>query len=171
MHVLRGIASISRWDGTTKVNRPDATIAGDVIADLRTSENTLSVWLADTEEDIQDAVVALALTRDKVSKLTALLLDDETLTDMRIELSGDAKGQAPGASETITSKHRDMLEIDYKRLGSLADYMMGLAKNDSKRKEYTKSQVKTLLEQYRTQGKISPANMKKQLLVDLNWQL
>lgn len=169
MLLLRGIASISRWDGSTKVNRPDATIAGDVIADLRTSDNTLSVWLANTEEDIHDAVVALTLARDKVSKLTALLLDDVSLADMRIDLSSEAKGLAPGAVDSITSKHRDMLEIDYKRIGSLADYMMGLAKDGSKRKEYTKSQVKNLLEQYRAAGKITPSDMRIQLLADLNW--
>ena len=42
--LIRSIASLARWDGTTIVNRPDATIAGDVISDLRTQSNTLSVW-------------------------------------------------------------------------------------------------------------------------------
>ena len=53
--LIRGIASLARWDGSTFVRRPDATTAGDVISDLRTQNNTLSVWRADSQEDINDA--------------------------------------------------------------------------------------------------------------------
>ena len=77
--LIRSIASLARWDGTTVVNRPDATIAGDVISDLRTQSNTLSVWRADTQEDINDAIIAMSLNRTDVSKMIALLLDENDL--------------------------------------------------------------------------------------------
>ena len=75
--LIRSIASLSRWDGTTVVNRQDATTAGDVISDLRTQNNTLSVWRADSDEDINDAIVAMSLNRNDVSKMIALLLDED----------------------------------------------------------------------------------------------
>ena len=47
------------------------------------SNNELSVWKADTQEDIEDAIVALALNRDRVSKLSYFLLEED-----EVELGG-----------------------------------------------------------------------------------
>lgn len=77
------ISSISRWDGSRSVNRKDAFICGDAISDLRTTNNELSVWKADTQEDIEDAIVALALNRDSVSKLSYFLLEEDELKKNR----------------------------------------------------------------------------------------
>ena len=73
------ISGISKWDGSKAVNRKDYYICGDAIGDLRTTDNKLSVWKADTQEDINDAIVALALNRDSVSKLSYFLLKEEDL--------------------------------------------------------------------------------------------
>ena len=78
------ISSISRWDGSRSVNRKDAFICGDAISDLRTTNNELSVWKADTQEDIEDAIVALALNRDSVSKLSYFLLEEDELEKIEI---------------------------------------------------------------------------------------
>lgn len=76
------ISGISKWDGSKAVNRKDYYICGDAIGDLRTTDNKLSVWKADTQEDINDAIVALALNRDSVSKLSYFLLKEEDLDKM-----------------------------------------------------------------------------------------
>ena len=167
--LIRGIASLSRWDGSTHVNRPSPSIAGDVIADLRTQGNKLSVWLANNDDDIEDAVVAITLNRDKVSKVVALLLDEKELKNMEIDLSDSEMGSAPGAVEAIKKKHRDLIEIDYKCLGCLSEHMMKLTHDRSKRKEFSEKEIKKLLESYRKENKIDPTEMKKSLLEDLHW--
>lgn len=167
--LIRGIASLARWDGTTCVNRPDATTAGDVISDLRTQNNTLSVWRADSEEDIKDALVALSLNRNDVSKVVALLLDEDELAAMQITYSDKMPGKAPGAVDSIKQKHRDLLEIDYKRLGILSDYMMKIVHDKDKRIEITKPNLKKLLEQYKTRERIKVEEMNADLRTKLNW--
>ena len=154
MKLIRGIASLARWDGSTFVNRPDATTAGDVISDLRTHNNTLSVWCADSQEDINDAIVAMSLNRTDVSKMIALILDEAELAAMQIELSNSQPGKAPGAIESIKQKHRDLVEIDYKRLGELSDYMLRIVQNKDMRVELTKPTLTKLLEQYKAGHKI-----------------
>jgi len=167
--LIRGIASLARWDGTTVVNREDATTAGDVISDLRTQSNTLSVWRADTPEDINDALVAMSLNRSDVSKMIALLLDEKDLSAMQIDFSDAIPGKAPGAVESIKNKHRDLLEIDYKRLGVLSDYMMKVVHDKDKRIEITKPNLKKLLIQYKDGNKIIPDEMNADLREKLNW--
>lgn len=167
--LIRGIASLARWDGSTIVHRPDATTAGDVISDLRTQNNTLSVWRADSQEDINDAIVAMSLNRTDVSKMIALLLDEAELSAMQIDFSDTQPGKAPGAIESIKQKHRDLVEIDYKRLGSLSDYMLRIVHDKTKRVELTKPELKKLLEQYKEGHKIVLDEMNNDLRNKLNW--
>lgn len=167
--LIRGIASISRWDGTIRVNRSDATVAGDVISDLRTQNNTLSTWCADCDDDINDAIVAMALNRNDISKVFALLLDERDLASMQIIFSDTTQGKAPGAIESIKKKHRDLLEIDYKRLGLLSDYMMRIVHDKAKRVEITKPNLRKLMEQYKLGNKIKVDEMNKDLRSKLNW--
>ena len=167
--LIRSIASLARWDGSTIVHRPDATTAGDVISDLRTQNNTLSVWRADSDEDINDAIVAMSLNRNDVSKMIALLLDEEELTAMQIDFSDKNPGKAPGAIEDIKKKHRYLVEIDYKRLGVLSNYMLKIVHDKSKRIEVSKPNMKKLLEQYRDGEKIILDEMNDDLRNNLNW--
>ena len=167
--LIRGIASLSRWDGSTIVSRPDATTAGDVISDLRTQSNKLSVWRADSGEDINDALVALSLNRTEVQKVIALLLDENDLKAMQIDYSDKLPGKAPGAIDSIKKKHRDLLEIDYKRLGFLSDYMMSIVHNKERRVELSKPSIMRLLEEYKIEGKIKVEEMNEELRTKLNW--
>ena len=169
--LIRSIASLARWDGTTIVHRPDATIAGDVISDLRTQNNTLSVWRADSQEDIDDAIVAMSLNRTDVSKMIALLLDEKELSAMQIDCSDKNPGKAPGAVESIKKKHRDLIEIDYKRLGVLSEHMMKIVHDKSRRVEVTKPNLKKLLSKYKEDKKIVLDEMNSDLREKLNWEL
>ena len=167
--LIRSIASLARWDGTTVVNRPDATIAGDVISDLRTQRNTLSVWCADSQEDINDAIVAMSLNRTDVAKMIALLLDENDLAAMQITSSSENPGKAPGAVDSIKNKHRDLVEIDYKRLGELSEYMMKVVHDKARRIEISKPNLKKLLIEYKDRNKIILDEMNKDLRDKLNW--
>ena len=167
--LIRSIASLARWDGTTVVNRPDATIAGDVISDLRTQRNTLSVWCADSQEDINDAIVAMSLNRTDVAKMIALLLDEDDLAAMQITSSSENPGKAPGAVDSIKNKHRDLVEIDYKRLGELSEYMMKVVHDKARRIEISKPNLKKLLIEYKDRNKIILDEMNKDLRDKLNW--
>ena len=163
------VASIDKWDGSKQVNRPTPSICGDAMSDLRTKENRLSVWKGDSTEDIDDAVVALALSRDKVQKLSYLILREESLAKLEIEIADDHVGKAPGLEDSILSKHRDMIEMDFFHLGFLAEYMSDLAKNPNNQYTRTKKEIKDLLEKYRADKKINLDGMNQKLREDLKW--
>ena len=54
------------------------------------------------------------------------------------------------------NKHRDLIEIDYWRLGFLAEYMTELAKDKKNRADFSEKRVKTLLEKYKMEKKNHP---------------
>ena len=166
--LIRSVSSFKRWNGERPVCRDDALFCGDAVTDLRTSENTLSVWLANTEEDIEDAVVALTLSKDSPSKLFGLLLDEKELAKIDIELSDKELGKSLGADEAILKKHRNMVELDYWRLGYLTQYMMDLAKDATKRITFSDKKVVELLNKYKD-CKVKPENINIKLREKLNW--
>ena len=167
--LIRLISSINKWDGSSTVKRKDPSICGDAISDLRTSNNRLSVWKADSTEDINDAIVALALNRDDVYKINYLILQEDKLKELEIEIANDQPGKAAGLVEHILQKHRDLVEIDYIRLGGLAQYMVDLAQIDSNQNVISRSDVKKLLEKYKNEHKIEPSLIGEKLKKKLNW--
>lgn len=167
--LIRMITSISKWNGSKVVNRDDAYICGDAISDLRTRDNKLSVWKADTQEDIDDAIVALALNRDSVQKVSCFFLNENDLEKIQIRISDEQEGEACGLDSHILKKHRDLIELDYWRLGFLAEYMIELAKDKKNRADYSEKKVRTLLERYRAEQKITPEQVKEKLREKLEW--
>lgn len=136
--LIRKIKSISCWDIDRikeKIHREDATAPGDSIADLRTVNNRLSVWYTPDLEDknLMPVLTAMALGRDSIQKFTYVVMDEAALADMGISATG-VKGAAPGVSDPdILNRHRDLTDIDHKRLGMLAEYIFRLVKNRSGR--------------------------------------
>ena len=167
---LRMLGSISKWDQKTiNLQRSDAGVSGDAISDLRTQNNTLSVWKIDNQIDIEDAIVALALNRDDSSKLCYCLLDETDILNMGIT-SETYPGQAPGlVDENILAKHFNLVSLDFWRLGFLAEYILLTIRNPSNIKILTKKEILDLLTKYKNKNIISVDSMKESLRNNLRW--
>lgn len=166
--IIRKIDAITKWNNPKEVNRPDPTVPGDTLSELRTKENKLSVWLANSQEDIEDAVAALSLSRDNTERLCLLMLDEAKLSAFNIDVKFDEEGDAQGASEEILKKHRNLVELDHKRLGLLAEYMIKQASVAENRKTFTENKVIDILNKYKGK-KIEPGKVKKKIKEKLNW--
>ena len=169
MKLLRMISSLERWDGRRDVHRLNPTICGDAIADLRTKNNCLSTWLADTDEEKDTAVVALALGRDKADKLCYVILEEQDLKNIEIDISAECKGEARGLNEDLLTNHRDLVEMDFEHIGKLANYISPLVRN-GQFKVMTKAQVKALLEKFKCNELIDITKVNDSLKTDLNWE-
>ena len=166
--IIRKVDAITKWNNPKSVDRPDPTIPGDTLSELKTKDNKLSVWLANSEEDIEDAVAALSISRDNIGKLCFLLLDEEKLSTFDISVIDDQLGDAQGASVDILKKHRNLVELDHKRLGQLAEYMIQQANDTNNRKTFTEPKVKNILNKYKG-TKIDPQKVNTNILSKLNW--
>ncbi|MDE6244752.1 MAG: hypothetical protein K2M50_03750, partial [Treponemataceae bacterium] len=95
--MLFRVITLNKWN--KKISRQDAGIAGDAISDLRTTNNTLSVWKVSDEkanDELLDLAVVAALNRDKLQKVSYVLLDESWLDDNHI-----AFRPAPGKCDFI----------------------------------------------------------------------
>ena len=166
--VLRGLLYPNKWDPVKDVDRRDAFLAGDNVTELRTTKNMLSVWLANSEEDIEDAIAAMALNKDQPCKMVGYLMDEKELEDLEIKTVDNEKGKALGADESILAKHRNLIELDYWRLGYLTQYMIGLSKDKNRQIVLTKDEVVSILNKYKG-NKIKAEKVSLKLREKLNW--
>lgn len=118
--------------------------------------------------DIEDAVVALALSRDKVDKIYGVNLDSDILNGKGIVFE-ENPGEAPGMKKEILDKHRDLVELDYWRVGYLAEYMINLVKENGPQIRFSAKKVRDLMEKYKEEDKINLDEMKPKLKKDLKW--
>ena len=166
--IIRGLLYPNKWDPVKDVDRPDCFLAGDNITELRTSKNMLSVWLANSKEDIEDAIVAIELNKDRPCRFVGYLMEEKELAGLEIDIVDNEMGKALGADESILKKHRNLVEIDYWRLGYLTQYMIELSKITSRQIICTKDEVIKLLNKYKGE-KISADKINVKLRQNLNW--
>ena len=78
-------------------------------------------------------------------------------------------GEAPGMKKEILDKHRDLVELDYWRVGYLAEYMTNLVKENGPQIRFSAKNVRDLMEKYKEEDKINIDEMKPKLKKDLKW--
>jgi hypothetical protein len=93
-------------------------IPSDPLADLNTSEQTLSVWeVADDESNVQRIVRNLALMGNKTDSSGYVLFDSAILEQIGIDLVR-ADGHTPDTE--ANGWHRDLVNLSGKKLVALA---------------------------------------------------
>ena len=95
------------------------TSADAVTSDLRTQGNSLSFWRCRTEtnDNVEEAAVAIAALGDRIDKLDIVwLADDELQADGQTLRISD--GRTPVAKPA--DRHVDVCRPDYTRLGKVA---------------------------------------------------
>ena len=97
---------------------------GDAISDLRTTNNTISLWRVDSEAELPTAMLALAASSksSKIENVSLVWFSEEAFFEKNIQLDANSPG------DTIVSDlapfHRDACRITYKSLGDLATLIM-----------------------------------------------
>lgn len=125
---------------------PNCFSTGDILfSELKTEKNTLSIWGFNDDSEIDDLVVAIALSRRHIQKLVYVIMDDEKISKLGIPLvpeRGDADGMI---NEEILNKHVNLEKIDFWRLGYVADYLCDLVKDDNSHKTVTEKTLFALI--------------------------
>lgn len=128
-------------------------IPSDAITiDLRTQGNALSFWQCPTDavSDVEDAVLAIAASSERIDRLDIVWLADEKLqADGQVLTS--SRGRTPVTD--MTNMHVDVSRLDYVRLGKVAE-RVDAAISDSQYRRLTRACVKRLLMVAVEQGRI-----------------
>ena len=120
-------------------------LSGDAISDLRTTNNTISLWRVDSEAELLTAMLALAASSksSKIENVSLVWFPEEALLNRNIQLDTDSPG------DTIVSDlaqfHRDACKITYKSLGDLAVLIMTELIQEKHYKRFGRAEVKQAL--------------------------
>ena len=133
---------ISSLDMLSKIcDETDMTPLGYVYTDLRTKDNTLSMWQIESMDDFNDAALSIVLPRDKVADATFIIIDEKILDEFGIEYSANP----PKEYHVLNSKavHFDMTNVLVKNIDKvLSVYQRVYHEELSKNAENEKNIIK-----------------------------
>ncbi len=133
-----------------------------VIAEFKTENNKLSLWEADTQDDLNDAFVALASNMQAIETIFAVKLDSKKLPEFTFD---DELGSTPAVG--INRKHHNIVDLNYVNLGDVIQVIIDGLSGDCLVKR-TRGQMKKLLvdayKKGRLDEKLLHPNMQKEIV-------
>lgn len=138
--------------------------ADTITSDLRTSQNTLSLWRIENMSQIEDAFLALATT----SKLTAIdkidvaIIDEEELKAVGLnEYVDNIDGDT--ALIEMVKKHWNLSNVDHRKLGSIANIINRASLSTSGHMRRTKSSMDSSIIKAYKNGRIDITKLSPEL--------
>jgi serine phosphatase RsbU (regulator of sigma subunit) len=149
-----------KWEQNTAL--ADGEIAADAIsADLRTTENTLSFWTCDDDEEatLKEVVLALTANGDRVDKI-----DITWLAEDKVRAEGLQIAMTDGITivARLVKRHRDIELLDLERLVKVARLIHAAVRGDHFRR-LTKAEVTQVLVGAVENGDVQLEKMKEGL--------
>ncbi len=164
MKYIRKINGINNWIPSKTQLYDGSFSTGDILnKELRTTKNTLSIWSFSNNQELNDALVAIALNRDNIQKLSYMILDDEEIEQLGVPVEPE-QGIADGLLDNeILNRHHNLCQIDFWRLGYISEYFIKLAKDSACCSFITEKKLFCLIQEYIKTGKIDCSQMKPKM--------
>lgn len=144
----------------------------DIFADVPTSEfrttkGTLSTWIIEKLEDLDNAILAIAVSSSKISKMDFIVIDTELLDKNGLEYKQTYAGiDIP--IEDLQDTHYDIVNISLKKLANCVNvYKTILLKEDVDEEKYiirfTESEIKEKLKEAIMQNRVDKNKASKSI--------
>lgn len=120
-------------------------LSADAISDLRTTNNTLSIWRVDSEDELEHAILALAASSkvSRIENMSIVWIDEKELEKYGIKISDKEPGDT--VVDDLKRTHRDICDVTYKSLGDIARIILSEINEKEHVKRITKTEVRNLL--------------------------
>lgn len=124
----------------------DISETDDISADaltncLKTTKNTLSVWKIESEEDLEQAVLALVANQDHLDTIDVVILLEKSLNEYNLNIVA-SPGETP--VESLIEAHRDIADLTFSKMGSIKDHIVERIRNNHI-KRFTVGALKKLI--------------------------
>ena len=106
-----------RWQPPDWLPPDQNEVQADALRDLATDSNVLSVYLVESEQDIDRIVIALAATRDNPQNVDYAVFGDDEFRVAGIEVI-ESEGATP--DRHVNELHRDLGKLTARQLSTLA---------------------------------------------------
>ena len=124
---------------------PVEELPGDTIADIRTSNNELSVWLIDSTDGLDSAALALSASSktDKIEKLQLVWIPLDEIEKKQLNVSDENEGDT--IIPDLADMHRDLNNLTYGALGKIASIIQNELLEKNNYKLFSRGDVKKAL--------------------------
>lgn len=156
-NLFRVVGNRSAWKSASDAASLSAT---RFFSDIKLEGASLSVWRAEAETSVEKAVAAIAASRDFVSNVDLVFVDEEAVGAMGVAIHA-ADGQTPYTA--ANSLHRD---LNLSTLGQVVSVTQTFVQNETSR--YNASQVRSLLMAAVRSGEIRAADLRERLRAKLD---
>ena len=132
----------SKWSQNNIIEGEDVS-ADAITNDMKTHNNTLSFWQIDSETEINEVILAIVSGGQHLEAIDIVTIDNQ-------QIRGDGINFIPNPENAITPveelkhRHRDLIELSYLKLGTIACYIVDCFKNGQVVR-YTKGHLKEIL--------------------------
>jgi hypothetical protein len=131
--------------------------SGDAITNcMKTKGNTLSLWSIDNEDELEEAVLAIAAQFNNLDAIDVLKIDP-----LLIQAKGLPVEACPGLTPYVgfVNNHLHVVNLDYMSLGLMADVIVESIRQEG-RKRVTFGELKRIIIKAVEEGKIQWADLK-----------
>lgn len=149
------------------------TIYADFLGqDMRTTENTLSVWRSETlnPSDLDNAIKAALLTSSQVNATQFIILDSEELASANIITSNEKPGTT--AYKGLENLHTDLCGLTYEKIGALLQLYKKVSANPERTPKIEKKRFKEIIVEANSLGVLDATvlqeHMQKEIAKVLN---
>lgn len=158
---IRKIA-IGKW--ANPIDCVDHIPADTITADLRTSQNTLSLWRIDNLDQIEDAFLALATVSKAttIEKIDVAIIDEEELKSVGLNDDIDTQDGDTALVEMV-KQHRNLSNVNHLKLGCIAQIINCASLSTSRHMRRTKSSMDNLIVTAFQNGRIDVAKLSGEL--------
>lgn len=152
----------AKWEQIINEDDSNDSSADAITNCLKTTNNDLSVWKIETEEQLDEAILALITggQQAKLSTLHYVLIQEEMLLNSGLMLS-ETEGDT--VVQNLKKAHRDISNLTYSRLGIVKNLILDCLAND-KETFITKSKLKAFLKKAIADGKVNKADLNQELV-------
>ena len=120
--------------------------------EMRTSENTLSVWRSATleGEDLNDAITAALLASSQVTTSQFLIIDSDALRDADIQTDDSQLGKT--AYIGFENLHTNLCDLTYEKIGRLLQIYLRACNDESRTPKIEKDVFKKIILETNAKG-------------------
>ena len=165
MYYLRKLSSLS-----TPNKIKCAGCVADVPADLLKQElptkyNTLSFWKFESFDCICDSIIAAILAGTSIGKTKFIIADDSLMDEYNLKCDYSELGETGYIG--YDNMHVNVCELTYGKIGDVLRMMKAIIEKEEYLYELQKDDVKRLIKQAYTEGKVNQEKMHDQLVSDI----
>lgn len=127
--------------------------ANTITQELKTKDNTLSLWAVDNTEDV---VLAMVSNANRIDDMYTLRIEDEILEGSDLEIINE---HGNSKIKDLNKFHYNIINLNYKKLADVSKVIIEALKKDDNLEMYLKKDIIQILKKAILEKRLNPKTL------------